>query len=113
MLHSWSEGVSLDDAGLIEYLRDVVYFSWIILGLGLLTDFAYLLLLVIPGFAVYKLCGVASGFGGGGGAALDDDEQDERKEKKKKVTNDKRSRSERLEQDFGIETRGGRPKFRK
>jgi hypothetical protein len=104
MLGSWAETVDLSDPGLIEFMRDAVYFSWIILFFALFTDYAYLLLLVIPGYGFWKVSGaIPSGMGGGGA-----DEGGQAKRVKKPAT--KLSKSEKRDR-LGVEYRGGKPKF--
>lgn len=117
VLGSWSRDgqVDLSDPGLIEYIRDVIYFSWIVLALAIVTDYAFLLLLVIPAFAAYKLSGFVSAANAmNPSAGLDDDEGDNGNggSRKKKVAKQgpKLSKSERKAMT-GVEYRGGRPKF--
>ena len=113
LLNKWSVDVDLTDPGLVEYMRDSVYFSWIILVLSLLTDYALLLIIVIPIFVAYKLMGAMGG--GGLGAGLDPTAggmPDDGRVKKRKVPKQTLSKSERREK-MGIDYRGGRPKFNK
>jgi hypothetical protein len=103
VLGSWAATVDLTDKGLVEYMRDSVYYCWIVLVVALATDWAYLLLLVLPGFAAYKLFGALPA----SAPAADTDEDDKRRAPKKVS---KLSKAERIAQS-GAEYRGGKPKF--
>ncbi|GAM24596.1 hypothetical protein SAMD00019534_077710, partial [Acytostelium subglobosum LB1] len=48
-------GADLSAKGLVEYYFDSIYISLLVLLLGLLSDKAFLILLVIPGFAGYQI----------------------------------------------------------
>jgi hypothetical protein len=104
VLGSWSSTVDLTDKGLVEYMRDSVYFGWIVVAVALVTDWAYLLLLVIPAFAIYKVFGAlpAASMPSAGG------DEDEKRRAPKKVS--KLSKADRMAQ-LGAEYRGGKPKF--
>lgn len=102
MLGKWSEQVDLTDPGLIEYMRDGVYFSWIVLALCLLSDWLFLLLLVMPIFVVYKLVGALPASPSG------PEEDDSRRKSPKKVS--KLTKAERMAMT-GAEYRGGKRKF--
>ena len=105
MLGSWAVTVDLSDPGLIEFMRDAVYFSWIILFFALFTDYAYLLLLVIPGYGFYKVSGaIPTGLGGG------DEPAGGGQQKRVKKPAAKLSKTEKRER-LGMEYRGGKPKF--
>ena len=126
ILGKWgSDSVDLTDPGLVEFLRDLGYSSWIILVLALLTDYAFLLLVGIPAYAAYKLFGMMGSLGGGAAAGekcfcgflsvqcssgADDDGGGHKKGKKIK-TGPKKTKAQMME-GFGQEMRGGRPKFR-
>ena len=103
VLGSWAATVDLTDKGLVEYMRDSVYFGWIVLLAALASDWAFLLLLVLPGFAGYKLLNAlpASMPSAGG-------DEDEKRRSPKKVS--KLSKAEKIAQS-GAEYRGGKPKF--
>ncbi len=103
VLGSWAATVDLTDKGLVEYMRDTVYFCWIVLLVALASDWAYLLLLVLPGFAAYKLFGALPASIPSAG-----DEEDDKRRAPKKVS--KLSKAERIAQS-GAEYRGGKPKF--
>jgi hypothetical protein len=80
VLGSWAEQVDLTDAGLIEYMRDAIYFSWIVLFLALLSDWLFLSWFVLPIFAGYKLMGALPS------APSTQDEDDAKKKAPKKVS---------------------------
>jgi hypothetical protein len=103
VLGSWSSTVDLTDKGLVEYMRDSVYFGWIVVAVALVTDWAFLLLTVLPAFAIYKVFGAlpASMPSAGG-------EEDEKRRAPKKLS--KLSKADRMAQS-GAEYRGGKPKF--
>ncbi|ORY81583.1 hypothetical protein BCR37DRAFT_380474 [Protomyces lactucae-debilis] len=51
-----SSGGDLGQAGVTEYLTDIVYMTWIVyLLVTFITDYAWLFYLAIPGYAVYKI----------------------------------------------------------
>jgi len=52
--------------GVTEYLWDIVYATWICLGLvGVLGEWAWWVGLVVPAYAVYLAWGLYKGFAGG------------------------------------------------
>jgi hypothetical protein len=60
-----SAGEDLAASGVTEYLWDIVYATWIILGLvGLLGEWAWWVALVVPLYVVYLAWGFYKGFGG-------------------------------------------------
>lgn len=71
-----SAGSDLNEKGLTEFMWDVVYWTWINLGLVMiLGNWAWWLYLVVPGYAVYALVttfsGVKNMLGGMGAAGAD------------------------------------------
>lgn len=108
-LHRWAEDVDLTDPGLIEYMRDAVYASWIILVLGLATDYAYMLTIVMVGFIAYQMLG-ALPLGGGMPQEPVQESQLQRRKKGKATTAKPVSKSQRRA-ELGAEYRGGRRKF--
>ncbi len=107
MLGRWSADVDLTDRGLVEYMRDGVYGSWIILLLALASDWAFLLLLLFPALAVYKLLNVLPGGGMSGGGGDEDAHSGQKRAPKKAST---LSKAEKIALS-GAEYRGGKPKF--
>ncbi|KAA8897460.1 hypothetical protein FN846DRAFT_893048 [Sphaerosporella brunnea] len=60
-------GEDLAAQGVTEYLWDIVYATWIVLGLvGLLGEWAWWVALVVPAYAAYLAWGLYKGFVGGG-----------------------------------------------
>ncbi|KAJ1675827.1 hypothetical protein EV182_000482 [Spiromyces aspiralis] len=55
-------GQDLSSPGLTSNLFDIVYVTWIVHLFSLATDYAWLLYLTIPGYAGYKLWGLAKPF---------------------------------------------------
>lgn len=107
LLGSWSADVDLGSPGLVEYLCDGVYFSWIVLVLALFSDWAFLLLLVMPAFAGYKLLGALPSAPSGPDVGAEDERR--RKKGPKKPSN--LTREEKVAR-LGADYRGGRPKFK-
>jgi hypothetical protein len=61
-----SAGEDLAASGVTEYLWDIVYATWIVLGLvGLLGEWAWWVALVVPLYAAYLAWGFYKGFAGG------------------------------------------------
>ena len=87
---------------MLEYMRDGVYFSWIVLALCLLSDWLFLLLLVMPVFVIYKLVGAMPS------APSGPEEDDSKRKAPKKVS--KLTKAERMAMT-GAEYRGGKRKF--
>ncbi|WEJ96903.1 hypothetical protein PSN45_004448 [Yamadazyma tenuis] len=59
-----SSGHDMNQSGLTEYMTDVIYFTWIlditVVALG--SNKVWYLLLIIPGYAAFKLSGFIKGF---------------------------------------------------
>ena len=105
-LHRWAEDVDLTDPGLIEYMRDAVYFSWIIMAIGLVTDYAYLLTILIVGFFAYQMLGAMPS----GMPEEPVQESQLQRRKKGKAPAKNVSKSQRRA-ELGADYRGGRRKF--
>lgn len=91
---------------LVEYLKDLVHLSWIVVVVACLTDYAWWLLLSAPLYALYKAVGLCRSASAGAG----DDDADDADARARGAPKKQKSRQERLAQ-IGQETRGGRPKF--
>ena len=80
-------GSDLSQAGLVEYVHDVMYFSSFIQLINSFTLFGNYLYLVMIGYAVYLLVSMKNALGGllGGGNAQQPDVDVPEKKKKQKV----------------------------
>lgn len=107
MLNNWSADVDLTDAGLVEYMRDIVYFSWIILVLALFSDYAFILVILIPIFVAYRLMNLMPASMPGMDANENESSAKRQKSKKVKPTISKEERRKQV----GGEYRGGKRKF--
>jgi len=47
-------GADLNQAGVTEYMFDIIYISWFVLVLSVVTNLAWFLYLSVPAYAVYK-----------------------------------------------------------
>ena len=83
-------GEDLAAKGVTEYLWDVVYATWICLGLvGVAGEWAWWVALVVPAYGLYLGWGLYKGFSGMGGVpgmpAGKEDELESRKQKRKQA----------------------------
>eukprot|EP00246_Nothoceros_aenigmaticus_P010402 TRINITY_DN26889_c0_g1_i1.p1 TRINITY_DN26889_c0_g1~~TRINITY_DN26889_c0_g1_i1.p1 ORF type:complete len:174 (-),score=20.61 TRINITY_DN26889_c0_g1_i1:97-618(-) len=78
-------GADLNMGGLTGYLHDVVYITCFVQVMSMVSDYLWLVYLVIPSFALYKIWGsfVYPLFIQGGGASSEDEEDKARKKREK------------------------------
>jgi len=84
-----SEGAAITQPGLYEYVFDVIYLTWILQVLSVISSYVWLGYLIIPIYALYKLWTKLLGpwiFGPQMGSSLSKEDVSTKKDKKRGTT---------------------------